>query len=544
MFCFRPQLKFILPLLASGLCLIFADAATAVTRFVKPGGTGTGTTDFSNASGDIQAMITASSSGDEIWVAAGTYKPTQEFTAGVTRSKAFIIQKTVKIYGGFKGVSTETALSQRNLLANPTILSGDIAGTPSDPSDDCHHVVLIRSYLTDTFPATAISVTETTQLDGFVITKGNANGTEFLANVGGGVLVHSARPIIQNCDIVDNRAGFGGGAHVEGTLGQNVPPLPDAHPRFIACSIRNNVAGGIGGLCNKYDETTLINCEVSGNQATAGNCGGVRSASGGGSTNPQIVTLINCTIANNSASGDGGGLVNAGNMFVYNSIVFDNTAAAHPSIASGGTITIDECNIEGTLALGGTSTINDLDNSDPLFMSATNLRIAANSPSRNAGDNTLLVADTYDVDNDSSVTEDAPDADRATRIQNSTVDQGAYENHASATCCADINGSGCINVDDLLLVINGWNFAGSADIVPACGGNGVVNVDDLLAVINAWGDCSGNACTGSLENDMPTSVNDCMNYCSQQHPGDQAGYTACVNDCVDALCKAEIIDCD
>jgi len=153
----------------------------------------------------------------------------------------------------------------------------------------------------------------------------------------------------------------------------------------------------------------------------------------------------------------------------------------------------------------------------------------------------LLVADTYDVDNDSSVTEDAPDADRATRIQNNTVDQGAYENHASATCCADINGNGVVNVDDLLAVINGWGMAGAADFAPACGGDGVVNVDDLLAVINAWGSCDPLV---PGENDMPTSVSDCVNFCSSAHPGDQEAYTNCVNKCVSGLCEAGLIDCD
>lgn len=54
-------------------------------------------------------------------------------------------------------------------------------------------------------------------------------------------------------------------------------------------------------------------------------------------------------------------------------------------------------------------------------------------------------------------------------------------------CPADINGSGAVNVDDLLAVINAWGpCAGcTADI----NADGVVNVDDLLAVINAWGAC-------------------------------------------------------
>jgi len=60
-------------------------------------------------------------------------------------------------------------------------------------------------------------------------------------------------------------------------------------------------------------------------------------------------------------------------------------------------------------------------------------------------------------------------------------------------CPADIDGSGAVNVTDLLLVINLWGpcagqFCQIADIVPPTG-NGIVNVDDLLGVINMWGTC-------------------------------------------------------
>jgi hypothetical protein len=53
-------------------------------------------------------------------------------------------------------------------------------------------------------------------------------------------------------------------------------------------------------------------------------------------------------------------------------------------------------------------------------------------------------------------------------------------------CPADIDGSGSVNIDDLLAVINSWGQSG----VPADVNNsGTVNIDDLLTVINAWGVC-------------------------------------------------------
>jgi len=62
-----------------------------------------------------------------------------------------------------------------------------------------------------------------------------------------------------------------------------------------------------------------------------------------------------------------------------------------------------------------------------------------------------------------------------------------------ACCGGDVDGSGQVNVDDLLALINSWGTCADpvdcpADLVPP-GGNGVVNVDDLLDIINGWGSC-------------------------------------------------------
>ena len=77
-----------------------------------------------------------------------------------------------------------------------------------------------------------------------------------------------------------------------------------------------------------YGTTTLTNCTVSGNSATANGGGGwhlrhdhadqlhrqrqLRAADGGGIWNAYggTTTLTNCTVSGNSASGNGGGLFN------------------------------------------------------------------------------------------------------------------------------------------------------------------------------------------------------------------------------------------
>jgi hypothetical protein len=53
-------------------------------------------------------------------------------------------------------------------------------------------------------------------------------------------------------------------------------------------------------------------------------------------------------------------------------------------------------------------------------------------------------------------------------------------------CPSDIDGSGTVDVDDLLLVIGAWGTASTDEDIDD---NGTVNVDDLLILISAWGPC-------------------------------------------------------
>ena len=78
---------------------------------------------------DLQSALAAATSGKQIWVAAGTYKPS--VPAG--RAATFRMIDGVAMYGGFAGY--ESSLSQRNWQANVTILSGDINGNDSDAID-------------------------------------------------------------------------------------------------------------------------------------------------------------------------------------------------------------------------------------------------------------------------------------------------------------------------------------------------------------------------------------------------------------------------
>ncbi|MFQ5809036.1 MAG: right-handed parallel beta-helix repeat-containing protein, partial [Armatimonadota bacterium] len=109
---------------------------------------------WATAYGTVQEGIDAArrAGGGEVWVAAGTYRP----TSTADRAVSFELKPGVALYGGFAG--SETARGQRDCIGNVTVLSGDI-GTPGDPGDNSYHVV---------------KGADGAIIDGFTITGGNA----------------------------------------------------------------------------------------------------------------------------------------------------------------------------------------------------------------------------------------------------------------------------------------------------------------------------------------------------------------------------------
>ena len=286
---------------------------------------------------------------------------------------------------------------------------------------------------------------------------------------------------------------------------------------------------------------TVMNCLFSGNHADAD----------GGAIWFKDCTghIVNCTLNENDADGDGGGLfhdtASSTTSTVQNCIFWDDTAAAgHEIYNNGGTVNVTHTDIDTTAgsAIAGSGTTNQTSiiHGDPLF--TTGLRLSCGSPCINVGlDDSEVLADTFDVNGDTDLSEKTPDLDRLTRIVVS-IDMGAYERQQTP-CGADVNSDGVVNIDDLLHVINHWGTCGApcpSDCGPGpCGGDGVVNIDDLLLVINQWGPCDH-----SYIATFPTSVNDCFTECSESYEAFSPEWFSCVNDCIDALCKAHIIDCD
>jgi len=75
-------------------------------------------------------------------------------------------------------------------------------------------------------------------------------------------------------------------------------------------------------------------------------------------------------------------------------------------------------------------------------------------------------------------------------IANSGEWQGPDTTCATSSCAApcpsDTDGSGTVDVSDILYIVGAW---GSSDAAADVNGDGIVNVSDVLEVVSAWGPC-------------------------------------------------------
>jgi uncharacterized delta-60 repeat protein len=298
--------------------------ATNGVRYVKwnAGGANNGTS-WTDAYTDLQSALADASSGDQIWVAAGTYKP----TTGSDRSISFNLHNNVAVYGGFAG--TETLLAQRNPAANPTVLSGDL-GIPNNNSDNSYHVLV------------GSGTNNTAILDGFTVNGGNANGSS-PNDQGGGMYNYKGASTIGNVAFVSNSASFGGGMYNSGDTGA---PGSGSSPVLTNVSFTNNTASEGGGMENQfYSSPTLNNVVFTSNTAVRSGGGmlnyeqsnpnltdvtftGNNASAGGGMSNwiGSHPTLERVTFSGNSA-GNGGGMANDASSPSLHNVIFESNTA-------------------------------------------------------------------------------------------------------------------------------------------------------------------------------------------------------------------------
>ncbi|GAB3985272.1 hypothetical protein GCM10028807_00150 [Spirosoma daeguense] len=326
----------------------------------------------------MQGAINASASGDQVWVAAGTYKPGGN--ANTDRGISFTLKNDVAIYGNFMG--TETALSGRT-LTNPlnTILSGDI-GTVGDNSDNSNRIIVNDGN----------NLTTSAILDGFMIS--DANGGVF----GAGMYNKNSSPTIRNCLFQNNVASAWGGAMTNWADGGGNA----ASPVLINCSFLNNSAqiGGaiyIYGINSGSSSPQLTNCSFQGNTATTG-ASAIGVTTNQGIASPQATNCIILGSISMSFSG-------AQPTFATTNCLIQ------PGAVSGG-------------AAGNFSQTNNISSSVSPFVSTNTTQINDCSQVINAGLNTAPGL--------SGITTDMGGNPRVFPVSGGTVDIGAYEYAAVA----------------------------------------------------------------------------------------------------------------
>jgi hypothetical protein len=323
----------------------------------------------------------------EIWVAAGTYYP----TSGSDRTATFQMVDSIAIYGGFGG--WESMRSERDWLANTTILSGDI-GIVADSLDNSYHVV------------TASGTNSTAVLDGFTIIEGCANGAGTQAG-GGGVFTSGGSSKFVNLNISDNTAYSGGGGM----------KVINASPAVTNVVFSNNYAGYAGGGAQSVDgEPRFVNVAFLGNTAT--------DRGGGFHIILGDVTFRNVTFWNNAAEWGGGMAAGLAPAFVVNAIFWGNSATNEHEIYNGdwgaNEIRLFHSLIQDGIPPFCTSLGNNVFE-DPLFARTADgdLRLAPGSPAIDTGDSTAVPGG---VDTDLGGNP---------RIVGAEVDMGAYEFQAA-----------------------------------------------------------------------------------------------------------------
>ena len=217
--------------------------------FIKPGATGKGSS-WEDAI-DLGEALKACATADKLYLAAGTYTPTQYAGGSSDADKTFLLAQNVRIYGGYP--ANPKAGDVADPAVNKTILSGNESST--------RHVFVIAAPKDDDYSI---------QINGITVRGGNNKDTKAGSNKLNGEYFYT---------------GYGAGVYV---LGSKV--------KFTDCFIKDNksvkFACGMFSTNNSYVE--MEHCEITDNMVESGNASGIHNAG--------TMILRNCGIRRNACT--------------------------------------------------------------------------------------------------------------------------------------------------------------------------------------------------------------------------------------------------
>lgn len=230
----------------------------------------------------IQAAIDASSPGDTIAVAAGTYTETVQMTTSLTLAGA---GPGLTVIDGAGGTVVEVDGAAAS-ISGVTIANG----------------------------STGLGVYGPAQ-----VTLGNSVVSGSSSRAQGGGIVNQATLVLVNSAVVGNSAPGGGGIRNDGML------------TLLDSTIADNDGGaGGGGLLNN-GALSALGSTIMGNSASLG----------GGIDNTGALTIENSTVAGNDGPDGGGGLANVGGTAaVSDSTLSSNTGSGGGIAVVSGTVTL------------------------------------------------------------------------------------------------------------------------------------------------------------------------------------------------------------
>ncbi|MHC4455971.1 MAG: right-handed parallel beta-helix repeat-containing protein [Planctomycetota bacterium] len=267
-----------------------------------------------------------------------------------------------------------------------------------------------------------------------------------LYGAGGGIYSFSSDIQIIDCNISQNMTnGFGAGLYMAGEVA--IPPLT-ADPVLKNCLLSNNRAGFDGGgiYCDWRAEPDIINCTIADNEAKGDQPFGVGYGGGLYCSYESDVNIINSIVWGNA------GPNTIGPQFAVNT--------GYDLVPRPSTLTVDYSDVEGgqpDVLNWGTDNIDE----DPLFvdgyyLSQTEAGQIADSPSVDTG---FGLATDWDLHNYTTRTDGTPDAN--------TVDMGYHLPVISKA--RDFNADGYIDIFDLTILLSYW-MEQNCQLMGWCGG--------------------------------------------------------------------------